>query len=625
MFDMMSASALGADTKIAAGSAATAAEVEASNLRMASSFALTGRGMIATAGETVMGVGKTFMLGFAAFAAGWEIWGSIKNFQIAGHTLNEYAGVATMAIAQQFDAMFNYIENGFIRMGDWLDRLGAKADAAVGLKKWASEQSANAHAASAAIAANNRAFTFRSHVRNVVAMQDWSGQHESGDPSAPTGISPADILNQANMAALPNVPGGSLNPNGGQSPTDVKNVGAKAAKAHQAALDHLYALANKGAAKADALAKKMNASAAKLHLAFMAMTNPLGAKIAGVNLKYSGMAARMAAAGHPGAASDALAIGHHKVLQYQYQGAMKHLSALKGNLHAGLTGTAALVTAGSLTKMEAAQRTIQLQKQAAPAMIQAADAALKYAKALGDPKLVQSLELQKTKLQAMGQQLGYYSAKVKDAMQGAFTGLFENIMHGQKTWGQMFASFFASIGKGIENTLSKSISQSITNSIMGKKANQGIGSVIGGISHMFGGVFGGSSSVKSNPFAGAGILGASAFSGGGGSSVMSSIGGWVKGITSIAGMFGFATGADNIPNDMVAQIHKGEMIIPAAGAEAIRSGRASVGGMPGGNHLHLTVHAMDSQSVIGALHSVRQEAAQMFLNTASNLNLQGMA
>ena len=104
---------------------------------------------------------------------------------------------------------------------------------------------------------------------------------------------------------------------------------------------------------------------------------------------------------------------------------------------------------------------------------------------------------------------------------------------------------------------------------------------------------------------------------------MSSIGGWLKGITSIASIFGFASGANSIPNDMVANIHKGEMIIPAAGASLIRSGQASIGGMPAGNHVHLTIHAMDSQSVIGALHSVRAEATQLFLNTAQHLNYNG--
>ena len=610
MFGLMSSSALGADAKIVAGSTATTAEVAANNLRMASSFAITGKGMVATAVEIVAGVGKTFLLGFASFAAGWELWQSIKNFQIAGHTLNAYAGVATMAIAQQFDAMFTYIENGFLRLEAWWDRLGARIDTALGFKGWAAQKNAAAQEDSATVAANSQAFTFRSHIRQSVAIQDWNSKHGSGDPTAPTGISPAEELHTADVAALPSVPGGELNPpTTGGSHSHAKAKANKAAEANQKAIDHLYSIADKSAAKATAAAAKMNAAAKKLHLAFMAMTNPAGAKITETNQKYSALAAQMTAAGHTGAAADALAIGHHKVLQYQYQDAVKKLHTLQGTLHMGITSNAALVTAGSMTRMEAGQADIALQKSMAPQMIKAAEAALQYAKALKDPALIQAMTEQVDQLKAMGKELGYYSAKVKDSFQAGLTGFFENLMHGQKTWGQMFEQLFAGIGKSIENTLAKSISQSITDSLMGKKANQGIGSIIGGISHWIGGLFGGS-----------GSSGATAAHGGGGLfSDITAGGGFLKDLFSMFGSF--AVGADNIPNDMVAQIHKGEMVIPAGPAAAIRAGQTTVAS--GGNHVHLTIHAMDSQSVISALHNVRDEAAQMFLNTAATMNLNG--
>jgi len=47
----------------------------------------------------------------------------------------------------------------------------------------------------------------------------------------------------------------------------------------------------------------------------------------------------------------------------------------------------------------------------------------------------------------------------------------------------------------------------------------------------------------------------------------------------IGSFLGFASGADNIPNDMVAQIHKGEMIIPAATAALVRAGNIGIGEM----------------------------------------------
>ena len=579
---------------------------------------------MATATELVAGVGKLFFEGFIAFAAGWELWGSVKNFEIAGHTLNAYAGVATMAIAQQFDAMFAYIENGFVRMGGWLDRIGAKADAMVGLKGWAKEQSANAKAASADVAANNQAFTFRSHIRQSVATQDWNGTGKHGEPGAPTGTSPADSLFAQDMAALPAVPGGTLNPTGmGSRRAQAAKEAKAAADQRQKILDHLYAMADKGAAKATAIADKMNAAAEKLHLAFMAMTNPLGAKIAGVNLKYGGIAKEMTGAGHSGAAADALAIGQSKIMGIKYQAGMQHLGMLKANLHDTITGNAALVQTGAMTKMQAAQANISAQKQAAPAMVHILQtliamekASAGYAHNMASQKIVANLKAQETTLKAMGSQLGYYSAKVKNVAQNAMTGLFQNMMHGQKTWGQMLYSFFASIGKGIENILAKSISQAIADSIMGKKTNQGIGSLIGGIAKWFGGLFGGSGTSATTISA----TGGRASSGPGIWSMISAGGGFLKDLFSVIGSF--AVGADNIPHDMVAQIHKGEMIIPAGPAAAIRSG--TLGSSNGAqNHLHLTIHAMDSQSVIGALHSVREEAAQMFINTAQHLNFNG--
>jgi hypothetical protein len=56
----------------------------------------------------------------------------------------------------------------------------------------------------------------------------------------------------------------------------------------------------------------------------------------------------------------------------------------------------------------------------------------------------------------------------------------------------------------------------------------------------------------------------------------------------------FAVGAWSLPGDMIAQLHKGEMIVPAFQAEAMRQG-ATVGG-GGGASLHVTLQAIDTQS-----------------------------
>ncbi|MDD2749616.1 hypothetical protein [Acidithiobacillus sp.] len=623
MFGLMSKSALKSDALIAAGSKATATEVAASNLAMESDFALTAKGMVATSVEMVATVGKVFMEGFIAFAAGWEIWQSIKNFEIAGHTLNAYAGVATMAIAQQFDAMFTHIANGFINMDGWLRGLGASIDKKMGLNSEAALNLKKEAADNAEAASNIKAFTFRSHIRNIVAMQDFNGKPGSGEPAAPTGESPADALYKSNVAGLPGVPGGSLNPSGGQSPTDVRNVGHHADTAAQNKLSEAFRKRIEDALRFQAHLQHI---AQSIHTAYQGIFDPLSSKIPAIQAKYRALSGYLLTNGHTKAAQEALAVGHHQVLGLQYKGAMGHLNNLQRTLHLGTTDNAALLKTGVITNAQATDRNIKLQQQMAPQMQKAAEAALKYAEALKDPALIAALKEQLANIGTMGKQLGYYGTKFKQSLQSSFNGLFTNLMSGQKTLGESFAAFFASIGKSLENQLSKSLSQSITDAITGKHGSSGLGSLFSGITGMFSNVFGSgsSSSSSSNPFAGAAILGSSAFSSSGGSSWLSGAGGLLKGITSIAGLFGFASGADNIPNDMVANIHKGEMIIPAAGASLIRSGQAGIGGGGGGPTLHMHINTIDSQDFLGHLHEIRAQATQMFLDTAQHLNVQGV-
>lgn len=67
-----------------------------------------------------------------------------------------------------------------------------------------------------------------------------------------------------------------------------------------------------------------------------------------------------------------------------------------------------------------------------------------------------------------------------------------------------------------------------------------------------------------------------------------------------SGLASFATGAWSLPSDMIAQVHQGEMIIPAGPARAFRS-MVESGSSTGGVHVHhstnFSVNAMDSQSV----------------------------
>ena len=59
----------------------------------------------------------------------------------------------------------------------------------------------------------------------------------------------------------------------------------------------------------------------------------------------------------------------------------------------------------------------------------------------------------------------------------------------------------------------------------------------------------------------------------------------------------FDTGAWNLPADMVAMVHRGEMIVPAGVAGQIRDGAAGGGSMTVQHHAHFNVTAMDARSV----------------------------
>jgi hypothetical protein len=75
--------------------------------------------------------------------------------------------------------------------------------------------------------------------------------------------------------------------------------------------------------------------------------------------------------------------------------------------------------------------------------------------------------------------------------------------------------------------------------------------------------------------------------------------GSVAGVMKIAPPGGFATGAWELPRDMIAQVHAGEMIVPAGPAAAIRSGAAGLGAAPsgGGHSTNIHINAVDAAGV----------------------------
>ncbi len=322
-----------------------------------------------------------------------------------------------------------------------------------------------------------------------------------------------------------------------------------------------------------------------------------------IRARYATYAATATQWGMPSTAAVLTTIGNHKANQAGYKQAMAALQKLKDQLAAEEQLIAARVQVGSITKQQGAQQDIAAQKGIAPAMERAAEAALKYAQALKDPALIASLDAMLAKIHAMGTQLNDLQKGIAQSFQSGMQGFLQQFMLGRETWRTMFAQLNNAILSGINKNVAQSLSQSIT----GKGQNSGLGSWFLSLFGSGGGSSGGTSSGGTSS---------------GGASWLSQIGSWFATTFGGSNSFfpSFAVGIDKVPHDMVAQIHAGERILPAATNSALSEALAA-GSFGGGHTVHLNITALDSQSVLGAMDQIKLQLAQMIGGTASAYNL----
>jgi hypothetical protein len=168
-----------------------------------------------------------------------------------------------------------------------------------------------------------------------------------------------------------------------------------------------------------------------------------------------------------------------------------------------------------------------IEQKKADARMADEDAEAKHQQKLTDIDMAAELERKKYGLQAA------------TAVQGAFSTMFQDMMQHTKSMSDIFKSFANSIIADIQRILA----QKMAEQLMSAGSSDGGGS----LGSLIGGLFGGGSSSGSGGAGGADLL----KTGGGSTDYQSMI---PK----------FAIGTNYVPNDMLAMIHKGERIIPAA-------------------------------------------------------------
>ena len=156
----------------------------------------------------------------------------------------------------------------------------------------------------------------------------------------------------------------------------------------------------------------------------------------------------------------------------------------------------------------------------------------------------------------------------------AFTGL----LTGQRTWAQAASSIYGSVMQVLEQQLAKMVATWIVQHLLMKKVEQ---QTTGNSAQNYIGQAGaaGVASMAAAPFPL--NLAAPAF----GAAMSAAAAGF-------ANMGSFAKGANVLPNDMIAQIHAGERIVPAAdnarliALTEMGAGQAGSGTRSGDNHFH---------------------------------------
>lgn len=574
------------------GAAATAAAAEstAANTAMSATWSSSLRGILGMIGR------------FAAVAtAAFALYEAGENVKIFGVSINNYIRISLVDLVGQFDRFFNWLNTASDRAAAHFFGAisgAAKAVGAHGIAEWAKGHQLQLTSAAASFQRN---YDQRSSIRDDMVKYFNSPQAQAGYQRPAHGG--PDTEKQ--IADAQNALAKTLESTVGAVP----NLGA-AGHAHRKSLQDLlseWSAHDMRHAHSEAAhqLRQDNAGVSAARRAVSDATRKDSPQ--SIQAYWNQQASELASSTNPAdraLVGQAQALGVRRANQMRLKQAQHHLSDLQGNLRNQQQTNAALVTAGVLTKDQAQAKTLADQRAAAPALEQATAKVQALALAVGDTGLAGRMQVLRQQIEAYGNGLTQFQQKIANVGQSAFQGLFSAMMRGQESWRQMGHNFVAQILNGMNQSISQDLAQGLMHALTGSntstgQALRGVGSSGGVIGSLVQSVFG----TKSG-----GSGGSTATAGGG---FWSTVGGWLEGLGA-----SHAAGLDLVPHDMVAKIHQGEMIVPAAAAEALRAG--SLGTT---HHWHMSPQVIDSQDFLGALGKVAREASQMMSATNQNLNL----
>lgn len=453
------------------------------------------------------------------------------------------------------------------------------------------------------------------------------------------------------------------------------------------------------------------------------------AKIALLDIEYAKKRQILEINGQLAAAANLDALHNAEVNKVKYDDKMTKINLLKQVEQTAEMQAQSQRKNGYITTADAEQQIVEAKRKLGEQELVNLDAAEKYAIAIKDPQMLESIKQMKIAAEDLTNTLDAGAQKFKDAMQSGIEGGLNDLMNGTFS----FKKFADSIAQSINKSVAKSLSETITNGLFGT-SKDGNGGMLGGLlgdpksgegnflTNLFGGtskkggtgassgflnnLFGGGSSTggatgsdasgyqgtQNNPSAfvaglggattglqnmtkngveastaslikgvsqdtmsqsasqmatqalqqlaeaaqqasaalqsmgnkgGSGVGGLGSLFGGGGMGsnpegymgTMNNPSAYVGGGGGdfLSGLFSFDVGADSIPRDMIAKIHKGEMILPSDTAERIRNGGIGGGGAPINVTNNFTLdgtHDKRSQSQIGAALGAGVQKAQ---------------